>query len=114
MSVSLTAVTSQSDLTPPWLPACSAGELSLPGHVYLTALDILGNWASNCTTQFTMKNCSLVLVTEVGPTWLAYEWSRHCGMEDSVEGDYTSVVTNLDTNNPGYIYNRETCDSWKC
>ena len=164
MSVSLTVVTSQSDLTPPgcqlavqggspcqdtppdlratedWLMdaqlqdvGSSLGRVrvNIEGggnltadftpvttccipNVSLTALDILGNWASDCTTQFTMNNCSLVLVTEVGPTWLGYKGSRPCGVEDSVEVDYTSAVTNLDTNNPGYIYNSETCNSWKC
>ena len=83
-------------------------------NVSLTALDILGNWATDCGTQFTMKNCSLVLITEVGPTWIAYEWSRPCGVEDGVEVDYTSVVTNLVTDDPGYIHDSETCDSWKC
>ena len=56
--------------------------------VSLTLVDIFGNWATGCGTEFTMQNCSIVQVKEVGPSWIFFEWSRPCGVEDSLEVDY--------------------------
>ena len=41
-------------------------------NVSLTLVDIFGNWATGCGTEFTMQNCSLVQVKEVGPSWIYF------------------------------------------
>merc|ERR1719334_178814 len=53
-------------------------------NVSLTVVDIFGNWATGCGTEFTMSNCSLVQIVESGPSWVYFEWSRPCGVEDDL------------------------------
>jgi len=83
-------------------------------NVSLTLVDIFGNWATACGTEFTMQNCSLVQMKEVGPTWIYFQWSRPCGVEDSLEVDYAFTMTNLDTGDSGLVHHTESCDTWMC
>ena len=83
-------------------------------NVSLTLVDIFGNWATSCGTEFTMQNCSLVQMKEAGPTWLYFEWSRPCGVEDGLNVDYAFTMTNLDTGDSGPIHHTESCNTWIC
>jgi len=83
-------------------------------NVSLTAFDLLGNWATGCREEFSMRNCSLIQVREVGPTWIYFEWSRPCDVEEAVDVDYSFIVTNLATMDAGFVHHVETCDTAMC
>ena len=82
--------------------------------VSLTVLDILGNYVTGCGAEFTMRNCSLHQVLEVGPSWIYFEWSRPCEVEDDKEVDYGVTITNLETNHIDWQVEEKHCSSWLC